>query len=535
MGDTVFRVGWLRSLAPFVCMCVWVGWSAGAAAAVHLWKINEVYSNADGTIQYIELTTSFDFQNIFSGTSLTSTNGTATQSVTFNQNTSTATANKTYLIGTPGFAALNLVTPDFTIPAGFLYLTNGTVNFGSFDSATYTSLPTDGTTSLNRASFVSSSIATQAVNSPKNFAGQMGTIMSATVPGMPLNVAATRGNAQASIAFSPPSSDGGAAISSYAATCLPGPFSASGLTSPLLVTGLGNGVTYSCSVRASNSVGAGAPSAAASVTPATVPGVPVIGSIIPGDAMAQVRFDAPLSNGGVAINQYTVRCNDGAMDFIINTAAPPATLVGLVNGVSHTCRVAATNEVGSGAESAGVVVVPSATAAPVLLSAASRLVHTGVGTLDVPLNIFANVANASTDPRFAMAARQLVLDFNVAITSAGTVFVRDAMSASVGSATSSIANKTVTLDLQGVPATQRFTVRLEDLNAVGASAEVALAFFVGDVNSSSRVSAADISAIKARSSQAANAAHARFDLNTDGVVTSSDVSIAKSRSGMHLN
>jgi hypothetical protein len=109
------------------------------------------------------------------------------------------------------------------------------------------------------------------------------------------------------------------------------------------------------------------------------------------------------------------------------------------------------------------------------------------------------------------------------------------MSASVGSATSSIANKTVTLDLQGVPATQRFTVRLEDLNAVGASAEVALAFFVGDVNSSSRVSAADISAIKARSSQAANAAHARFDLNTDGVVTSSDVSIAKSRSGMHLN
>jgi hypothetical protein len=238
-------------------MCVWAGWSAGAAAAVHLWKINEVYSNADGTIQYIELTTSFDFQNIFSGTSLTSTNGTATQSVTFNQNTSTATANKTYLIGTPGFAALNLVTPDFTIPAGFLYLTNGTVNFGSFDSATYTSLPTDGTTSLNRASFVSSSIATQAVNSPKNFAGQMGGIV---LPNPPTVVFASSGYRQAFLGVI-----GNVDISQfgfeYVFTCQSGAHVVSVRTTKTTanVLGLNNGQMYSCQVSSRNRIGTGPP------------------------------------------------------------------------------------------------------------------------------------------------------------------------------------------------------------------------------------------------------------------------------------
>jgi hypothetical protein len=59
------------------------------------------------------------------------------------------------------------------------------------------------------------------------------------------------------VTFSAPTSDGGANISSYTATCSDGThvFTKSGPTSPLVVTGLTKGVSYTCSVTASNTNG----------------------------------------------------------------------------------------------------------------------------------------------------------------------------------------------------------------------------------------------------------------------------------------
>jgi YHYH protein len=90
-----------------------------------------------------------------------------------------------------------------------------------------------------------------------------------TVPGAPTIGAATAGNASASIAFAAPSSNGGATITGYTATCTAGSASATGTgtASPISVTALTNGTAYSCSVTATNSVGTGAASAAVSVTP----------------------------------------------------------------------------------------------------------------------------------------------------------------------------------------------------------------------------------------------------------------------------
>src|SRR5262249_21416939 len=88
-----------------------------------------------------------------------------------------------------------------------------------------------------------------------------------TIPGAPTIGTATPGNGQATIAFTPPASNGGSAITSYTATCNPGGFTASGAASPITMTGLANGTAYTCSVQATNAAGAGAASSTAPVTP----------------------------------------------------------------------------------------------------------------------------------------------------------------------------------------------------------------------------------------------------------------------------
>jgi len=83
-------------------------------------------------------------------------------------------------------------------------------------------------------------------------------------------VAATAGDASISVSFAAPTSDGGAAITGYTASCSASGVSrtATGAASPLTVGGLANGVTYACTVLATNAVGSGSASAAVSATPA---------------------------------------------------------------------------------------------------------------------------------------------------------------------------------------------------------------------------------------------------------------------------
>lgn len=90
-----------------------------------------------------------------------------------------------------------------------------------------------------------------------------------SAPGAPTIGAATAGNASVSITFTAPSSNGGSTITAYTASCTGGGATASGTAaaSPVSVTGLTNGIAYSCSVTATNSVGTSAASGTVSVTP----------------------------------------------------------------------------------------------------------------------------------------------------------------------------------------------------------------------------------------------------------------------------
>lgn len=89
-----------------------------------------------------------------------------------------------------------------------------------------------------------------------------------TFPDAPTIGTATAGNAQASVTFTAPASNGGSLITGYTVTSSPGGFTGTGVSSPITVTGLTNGTAYTFTVRATNTQGSGpASSASNSITP----------------------------------------------------------------------------------------------------------------------------------------------------------------------------------------------------------------------------------------------------------------------------
>ena len=128
---------------------------------------------------------------------------------------------------------------------------------------------------------------------------------------------------------------------------------------PVKVSGLDAGTSYTFKVQAANGSGAGPLSGASNAvtpTPPTAPGAPTGLVVSAGNQQATVRWTAP-SDGGRTITRYTVTpyLNGVAQATTAVTGSPaPTTAVvtGLTNGSSYTFTVAATNSVGAGPESA---------------------------------------------------------------------------------------------------------------------------------------------------------------------------------------
>ena len=232
-----------------------------------------------------------------------------------------------------------------------------------------------------------------------------------TVPGTPAGLTATPGNAQVTLSWTAPASDGGSPVTGY--DLYAGTTADFHARDPIakvtgtvvMVTGLVNGTTYYFSVTAVNQVGEGS-AAEAPAIPVTVPGTPAGLTAIPGNGKVTLSWAAPASDGGSPVISYIIYQGTspggetGAPVSGSLVTATSYTVTGLTNGTTYYFRLVAVNAVGLSPLSAEasatlpIIVPPSTPASSATTStrpASSATTPTGT-----------TVASASTSaPAFA--------------------------------------------------------------------------------------------------------------------------------------
>jgi len=151
-----------------------------ASASFHLWTMTQLYSSADGTVQFLELQALTGGQEFVAGHTLKSTSGGTTHTYNITTNLVGDSANHKLLIATQGFADLHVVTPDYIVPNGFFFPAGGTVNWGEgADVWNHGALPAPPA-ALNRDG-------TTGTNAATNYAGTTGSAGATTTPPTTLN------------------------------------------------------------------------------------------------------------------------------------------------------------------------------------------------------------------------------------------------------------------------------------------------------------------------------------------------------------
>ncbi len=145
--------------------------------------------------------------------------------------------------------------------------------------------------------------------------------VNAVMPGAPsIGTAVAQGIDAAEVSFTAPASNGGAAITGYTVTASPGGATAAGSGSPIRVSGLDPATTYTFTVRATNSAGTGAASAASNPV-STIP------LLLVNDVSDTVAYGAAATTVGLSIT--------GTADEVLVTAQP-AHGTAIANGTSIT-------------------------------------------------------------------------------------------------------------------------------------------------------------------------------------------------------
>ena len=170
-------------------------------------------------------------------------------------------------------------------------------------------------------------------------------------PGAPTAVTASVSAAagQAVVSWTAPTNNGGADITSYTVSVITGGSTVSttsSATTSATITGLTNGTSYTFTVAATNIAGTGSESSPSSaVTPYTVPDAPTLDTTSSGNATATLNWFAPAFNGGDSVTGYTITASPYITP--VTTSSTTATLTQLLNGVTYTFSIVATNARGS--------------------------------------------------------------------------------------------------------------------------------------------------------------------------------------------
>ena len=164
-----------------------------AQAGHHQWFISEVFSNADGTVQFVELKGTNDNEQFINGFAVATLapGGAIPTSAPIGPNLPSNLTNGAYLlIGTTGYATLASTqgqpAPDRTLPNNFLEISGDRVRYAGIPATdrVYVSgdLPINGIQSLD----YESGDPGNTPNTPTNFSGDTGSINAAPagVPSM---------------------------------------------------------------------------------------------------------------------------------------------------------------------------------------------------------------------------------------------------------------------------------------------------------------------------------------------------------------
>ena len=139
----------------------------------------------------------------------------------------------------------------------------------------------DGLLDIATANFVSNNVSVLLSTTPAR-------------PNPPTAVSATAGNAQLGVAFTPPTDAASLPLVDFTVDC--GGFTATGTSSPLVVSGLTNGTAYMCTATSRNANGSSVPSApSAPATPKATSSVAVATSGSPSLVGASVTLTATIT------------------------------------------------------------------------------------------------------------------------------------------------------------------------------------------------------------------------------------------------
>ena len=231
-------------------------------------------------------------------------------------------------------------------------ITNYTVtsNPGGFTASGATSpLTVTGLTNGTAYTFTivaTNSLSNSSASSPSNSV----TPIVPTIPDAPtIGTASSAISQNATVTFTPPVFYGGSAIIDYTVTSNPGGFTATGAASPITITGLTNGTSYTFSVVARNIVGNSvASSNSNALTPLPITGLAICDGTVPTTVVeitsvtGKIWMDRNLgaSRAAIASNDYMAygclyqwgRGNDGHASMNYTAAATGA----LVNGTTTT-------------------------------------------------------------------------------------------------------------------------------------------------------------------------------------------------------